>query len=489
MHPMDELKAYVGFTDEHSARLRALWPHLAPEGPAISERFYAATLRFDDARAVFEDMAQVERLKKTMVRWMGELCAGPHDIDYYKLRQKIGRMHVKVRLPQQYMFTAMSLLREDIVHVARRAFAHDEQTKHATIDAILRITDIELAIMLGTYMDTRGEADMADLRELIVSHLPMTVLVLDKEGRVTSATGVKRRAFFASGADLVGKPWQDVLHPELVRAAGLEQRLVRGGQAGREIVLPRVDVDIDGANVSLRITIAWLEHNVAATMLHIEDLTDAVASEGRAKRAEHLAKLGTLAASVAHEIRNPLAGISGTVQVVQSTLPPDDKRAVALQKVLEQITRLGVLVGDLLSFSRPIQVTLRTVDLVLVAQAARSGEPETTVVEGAGKAQADAALLTQVILNLVQNATQAGAANVRVIVDGERLRVVDDGPGIADDLKEKIFEPFFTTKTRGTGLGLPIARKMVEGMGGTLTLCKSPTGGAGFEVSLRPAED
>jgi signal transduction histidine kinase len=486
MHPMDELRNYIGFTDEDSALLRRLWPALEPEAAGITDRFYAATLRFEGARAVFADLAQVERLKKTLVRWMGELCAGPHDIAYYDLRQRIGRMHVKIKLPQQYMFTAMSLLRDDLVRIARRAFPAE---KEAMIAAVIRITDIELAIMLGTYMETRAEADLAGLRELIISHLPMTVLVLDKHGRVSSATGAPSRALADPGGDLVGRSWREVVVPALANAARLEERLARAGETGREIVLPRVDVDVDGTPLALRVTIAHLEHSAAATMLHFEDLTDAVASEARAKRAEHLAKLGTLAATVAHEIRNPLAGISGTVQVVQSTLPPDDKRAVALQKVQEQISRLGGLVGDLLSFSRPVQVTLRTVDLAMVAQAATSHEPEGVTIEGGGRAHADGALLTQVLLNLVQNATQAGARQVRVLVDDVRLQVIDDGPGIPDELKEKIFEPFFTTKTRGTGLGLPIARKMVEGMGGTLQLVKSPGPGAMIEISLRPAED
>lgn len=86
MHPMEELCSYVGFTEDDSARLRALWPALAPEAKAITDRFYAAVLRFEGARSVFKDLAQVERLKSTLVRWMEQLCAGPHDVAYFELR-------------------------------------------------------------------------------------------------------------------------------------------------------------------------------------------------------------------------------------------------------------------------------------------------------------------------------------------------------------------------------------------------------------------
>src|SRR6185437_15747303 len=121
MHPMDELVAYVGFSEADAARLRALWPFVEPEARKIAERFYATILRFPRATAVFADLAQVERLKTTLVRWMGELCTGPHDRAYFALRQRIGRVHVKIRLPQQYMFTAMNLLREDFILIARKS--------------------------------------------------------------------------------------------------------------------------------------------------------------------------------------------------------------------------------------------------------------------------------------------------------------------------------------------------------------------------------
>ena len=221
-------------------------------------------------------------------------------------------------------------------------------------------------------------------------------------------------------------------------------------------------------------------------IVRIIDVELGIILETRAADAHH-AKLAMMAASVAHEIRNPLAGISGTVQVVQGTLPPDDKRSIALQKVQEHIVRLGGLVGDLLSFSRPITVHPRPLDVLVIAQAAATSEPLVKVA-GHGTAQGDAALLTQVLLHLVQNAVQAGAKEILVLIEGTRVRVVDDGPGVTDEVRERVFEPFYTTKTRGTGLGLPIARKIVEAMGGTLTVCTSPLGGAGFEMNLRARE-
>ncbi len=487
VHPFDELKAYVGFDDADAERLRALKPHVESQKRQIVERFYEIVLRFPDARAVFADLAQVERLKLTLMRWIDELLAGPWDHTYYEQRRRIGQVHVKVGLPSQYMFTAMNRLMEDLHSIAASFFDNvDRAAAEATARSLRRIADIELAIMLGTYIEAREKQGLEGLRDILISHLPTTVLLVDKEGRVATSTMPWNDLFPGKLGN--GLPLEQALHKEVVDRAELTTHLARATMTGGEIVLPRVDVNIGGTPRTLRIAVIPLNHPLANALIHIEDLTDTLASEARAKQAEHLARLGTMAASVAHEIRNPLAGISGTVQVVAASLPEGDPRRVALGKVQQQIQRLGSLVGDLLSFARPITAQNRSIDL---ANAARGAVAEASAstgksaqVEGGGEAFGDAALLGQVLLNLVQNAWQAGAHEVIVKVAAGSVDVDDDGPGIPLEERHRVFEPFFTTKTRGTGLGLPIARKMMQAMRGSLELETSPRGGATFSVRL-----
>jgi signal transduction histidine kinase len=483
MHPLDELKAYVGFGPDDEQRLRALRPYVTPEAKAIADRFYDVVLRFPNAAAVFADMAQVERLKGSLVRWMDVLLTGPWDEAYYDLRRRIGRVHVKVGLASQYMFTSMNRLMQDIHDIASRAFPEDRDAYAA---ALRKATDIELAIMLSTYIEVREQQGLEDFRDVIISHLPMTVLLVDRDGRVVATTNAMNELFAAE--PLTGLPLSQALRPELLQAADLSSRIARAVETEREIVLPRVEIELPTGRRTLRASIVPLKHALANALVHIEDLSETLSFEARAKQAEHLAKLGTLAASVAHEIRNPLAGISGTVQVIASSLPEGDPRRSALGKVQEQIARLGTLVGDLLSFSRPITAQSRAVRLeqvvAQVVQQTEASEGASALVEGAGRAYADPALLAQVLANLVQNAWQAGAKQVVVQLEDGALVVVDDGPGIPADQRAKIFEPFFTTKVRGTGLGLPVAAKMVDAMRGELRLCPSPIGGAGFRIEL-----
>ena len=484
MHPMDRLCRYVGLDDTDLGRLHILRPHVEEKVGPLIDRFYAAILADEEATAVLTSPAQVERLKGTLQRWVIEMLTGPYDHDYHQRRERIGRKHVEVGLPHAYMFTAMNLIRCDLHSIVDRT--HAGELAAATSASLDKVIDIELAIMLGTYMDEHERQELEGLRGLLVSNIPVTVFFLDDEGIVVADTHANPR--LCRYSRLVGKRVDDVLHQELLEAADLMPTLKRCCDTGDEIVLPRIDYRVGKEPVSVRLSFTCLKHTQAQVMIYVEDLTDTVRSEARQQRAEHLARLGTMAATVAHEIRNPLAGMSSAIQVVAGTLEDGDPRKTALDKVRAETTRLGDLVGDLLSFSRPIAAKMRSVDLVehvkhaiaVVEAAGFAG----TVVEGKGEAQADPTMMGHVLVNLIQNAWQAGAGQVEVHVGPGSIEVFDDGSGIESEASEKLFEPFFTTKTRGTGLGLPMAKRTAEAMGGSLELVPSPLGGAGFHLRL-----
>ena len=487
MHRFDELKSYVGFDDDDIARLQALHPLVMPRVRPIVDRFYDIVLRFPAAAAVFADPAQVERLKVSLIAWIDRLLTGPFDLAYYEQRRRIGAVHVRVGLPSQYMFTAMNRLMEDLHAIAAE---HGLDAAHGR--ALRRITDIELAIMLGTYIDAREKQGLEGLRDLLISHLPTTVVLVDSDARVVTATTPFHGLFAghgAAGQGVDGMLLVETLHPDVVEQGRLVTHLARAVASEREVVIPRVDVQLGGRAHALRITIIPLKHPLADALIHIDDLTETLATEARAKQAEHLAQLGTMAASVAHEIRNPLAGISGTVQVIANSFGVEDERRLALGRVQQLIARLGTLVGDLLNFARPMTASCQPVDLrviaVGIANDAGAGDDDHRVtVEGTGFAIADSALLAQVVLNLVQNAWQAGAGHVVVRVGPGSIDVVDDGPGIVAEHTASVFEPFFTTKVRGTGLGLPTAKKMLEAMRGSLELSSTSSSGTTFSVRL-----
>ena len=230
----------------------------------------------------------------------------------------------------------------------------------------------------------------------------------------------------------------------------------------------------------------------------LHDLTARVALETQLREQAALTRLGEMAAVVAHEVKNPLAGIRGAVQVIGSRLPAGSRDAEVVKEIVARIDALNDLMKDLLLFARPPQPRLAPTDprpiLETVVNLVRQdpGAREIAIqVEGTSDTiVADPELLKIVIQNLLLNAVHAisgpGSIQVDVRTIGSmcRMTVADSGPGIPPEVREKLFTPFFTTKARGTGLGLSTAKRFVEAQGGTIAIDCPPTGGTTVSIEL-----
>jgi signal transduction histidine kinase len=217
-------------------------------------------------------------------------------------------------------------------------------------------------------------------------------------------------------------------------------------------------------------------------------------------RAEHLAEIGRLAASLAHEIKNPLAGMSGAIQIIRGEMLPDDPHRPILQEILGQIGRLDATVKDLLLYARPTPP--RAAPLVLGDVVGRvlnilREEPslqKVRITQGTFAAdalvRADDTQMEQLIMNLLLNAAHAspegGTIHIGVSrqMDRVRLTVADHGVGMSEDVRGRAFEPFYTTKTKGTGLGLSICRRIVDAHDGIIELQSRPGAGTRVIVDL-----
>jgi signal transduction histidine kinase len=227
-------------------------------------------------------------------------------------------------------------------------------------------------------------------------------------------------------------------------------------------------------------------------------------AEERADHAERLAALGRVAAALAHEIRNPLGSISGSIQLlrVNRSLSEEDKRLCAI--IVREASRLNDLVTDMMNLARPQRPMLACVDAAATARevvelAGQSGRAVSDVFvrySGSERAliTADAAQLRQLIWNLVRNAVQASSAGSEVTVtvstdaeSGEvELRVQDHGVGLTEEAKERIFDAFFTTRAQGTGVGLAVVKRIADDHGFSITVDSQSGRGATFTVGLGP---
>jgi signal transduction histidine kinase len=222
----------------------------------------------------------------------------------------------------------------------------------------------------------------------------------------------------------------------------------------------------------------------------------------REQSERHLKALGSMAAVLAHEIRNPLGAMKGLTQLAQEEIPRDHSTQVLMKTVVNEAERLEKLVSDLLNFAQPRQSDLREFDYMkLIADVGDLLEPrfredgkrlEVAVDPKIIRIRSDEDGLRQVLLNVLLNAIDfsppGGSVILRVRYQSRQKELVtevdDSGPGIGTENAEELFEPFATRKPKGTGLGLAISRQLVENLGGSINLSNLPGGGARCSIRL-----
>jgi len=385
----------------------------------------------------------------------------------------------------------------------------------------------------GAALDRRT-TDLHRLRDLhlrTVESMGSGLLTTDESGCVTSFNPEAERITGLSASAAAGRPLEELIPGanEIIRVAGVgrtREHRVRGDRLGFR--------NLRGEDLFLGLGASSLRDEEGEQVGHIvifQDVTAVVSMEQDLRQSERLAAVGEMAARMAHEIRNPLASISGSVQILRSASdhPRDDPEQGRLMDiVVREVDRLNALISDFLRYSRPAPTKpepvhlARLIEEVCEMNGARATEdveislsldPEVVVM-------ADPSQLTAVVWNLWNNALEAmggvGCLSARVerisgdaaqehrpmgrngedggSATGSRsacmavLEIEDSGPGIPPEIQEMIFEPFYTTKRDGTGLGLATVQRLVEQHGGSIQVSSRPGEGTCFRVLLACAE-
>ena len=348
-------------------------------------------------------------------------------------------------------------------------------------------------------LQAQVDASTADLQELnarllsIINSAVDGIVVIDGRGMVESFNPGAERLFGYAQTEVVGRnvsllmpaPYHDEHDGYLARYHATGKAKIIG--IGREVRGQRKD----GSTFPLHLSVGEMtigNERKFTGILH--DLSERVRMEDRLRAQASLATLGEMAAVIAHEVKNPLAGVRGAIQVIGGRLPAGSTDGTVIRDILARIDALNELMKDLLLFARPprpqwapvevMSLLARTVDLLTRDPALRMVRVE--VGGSAPPISADAEMLRIVFHNLLVNAAHAirGEGAIRVGVTCAvgvcQVTFTDSGPGSPAELHEKVFVPFFTTKSRGSGLGLPTAKRLVEVHGGTITIASTSTG-------------
>lgn len=380
-----------------------------------------------------------------------------------------------------------------------------------------------VAIITGLLGDRLRRAGMAlgvvesELRQLrldtgdILANLATGVMTVDGDGRMVYANSAAGRLLGMSVTNWLGRP---VLERLDERAPGLGQLLRSSIRDGRRVDRFRTAVRDGDQEVLLGVSTTVLERGSGrppSVTAIFQDITDLERLEVLHRRAERMEAIAGLSASLAHEIRNPLASIRSAVEQLGSSNLEGGDQGILERLILTESDRLSRLLSEFLDYSVLTMGTREVVDLAQVVRdcsAVMQHHPDLEgvelvcgVTEGPVEVSGDADLLHRALFNLVHNGVHfAGpGGRVEVLVEARpdradprgtiienpvRLRVRDTGPGVSPDHVDRIFDPFFTTREGGSGLGLAVVHRAVEVHEGAIFVGRAPGGGAQFDIYL-----
>jgi PAS domain S-box-containing protein len=354
-------------------------------------------------------------------------------------------------------------------------------------DLVSRLKEKERELEVMKKIAEERASSIGLYNENILQSVPSGVVSFDQELRVTRMNSSAEKILEMKEQDVVGKKYDEIFNNPVAGLIGRRETIDRGEigymtRSGKRIWLGLGMSPLrDGSD------------DVIGQILVFTDLSELKAFQSQMELRERLSTLGEMSAGIAHELRNPMAVISGYTKILMKKVDTAAKPAVeAISKEVEVMDRI---ISDFLSFARPVEPVFSEVDLNGLIDGCLSGLPDGArgiavirETDTLPKISADGVLLRQSFTNLIQNATEAMPDGGQLRITGApgdplSISISDTGHGIPESIRDKIYLPFFTTKERGTGLGLSIVHKTVISHGGSISV-ESGERGTTFTIKL-----
>ena len=378
--------------------------------------------------------------------------------------------------------------------------AHAADLRHTVVMAIVLLlvgcAGVLLLFLAQNYRSTRASlAREKVFSDNLVSRMPIGLVALDQNGRVTAVNSVAETTLGIRAVDVIGFAFREVLPAILADTLAGTDSLVE-----KELLCPvadgrRIPMDVSAANLTDE------NGECFGQVILFKDLTELRALRQELEKNRRLASVGRLAAGVAHEIRNPLSSIKGFATYFKEKYRESSRDQEIAGIMIQEVDRLNRVVGQLLEFSRPVRLHFQQVALkpffqdafrVMDRQSREAGvSMALDVPDDSLSTLMDADKMNQVMLNLFLNAldamTDGGRLTVRVSRSAEGsilIQVIDSGAGIDPKDQPHIFEPYFSTKRTGTGLGLAIVHNIVKAHQGDILVDSRPGEGTIVRITL-----
>jgi PAS domain S-box-containing protein len=507
-----DLQAYVGWTEADAARIKAAAELVRQKTHVLIDDFYEEIGRHPDAsRVITGGATQIDRLKTSLTAWLNESLEGRGDAEYVTRRWKIGLRHAEIGLNPAYTSAAMSRLRNGVIDIISQVPHQSPEELRQLVESFNRLLDLDLSIIQDAYwaeylkQEKLAERERSDVRfKMLVEAAACMVVIVRVDGAIAYFSPYSEVLTGYKLNDIIGREFVQVFVPEWARDKVREEiAATAAGHPTRGSETPLLRCD--GSQ-------RWLVWNAQrlddfeggpAVLAVGQDFTERREAQEKLLRSERLAGIGQMVTGIAHESRNALQRIQSCSEMLELEIEGNEEAQRLVRRIEEAQDHLLRLFDEVRGFVAPIQLEKAPCRLESVwreawqlLETSRRGRDASLVEKIKGMeldAEVDRFRMVQVFRNLLENSLAAGRDPVVIKIDCREVQldgkpaveisVRDNGPGLTSDARQNVFEPFFTTKTKGTGLGMAIARRVIDAHGGKIAVGDSPQG-AEFIISL-----
>lgn len=508
-----DLQAYVGWTDEDAARIAQVAEQIRPRMHVLIDDFYDEIQRHPEAARVITGGAQqITRLKASLSDWLSELFECRSDLQYVHRRWRIGLRHAEIGLNPAYASAALARIRNGLTSMVSELQHESANAACGLVKSINKLLDIDLAIIQDAYQseylkrETQAEHERSEVKfRMLVEAAGCMVVILRSDCSVAYFSPYSEELTSYSIAEVSGQDFVNCFIPNWARenvARAIHETFA--GQPTTAYEAPFLCRD------GTQLWIVWNARRLdqfeggPAVLAVGQDFTAWRDAQEKLLRSERLAGIGQMVTGIAHESRNALQRIQSSSEMLELQVEGNDRARTHVRRVQEAQDDLHRLLEEVRGYAAPIQLEPEFCQLDATWQQAwdsletvRRGR-DATLAANANAVDlhmpVDRFRLVQLFRNLFDNSLAACADPLRIRIDchdtqihqrpAVEISIEDNGPGLAPEVGASVFEPFFTTKTKGTGLGMAIARRIVEAHGGRIVVSPSTTDGAKFVVTL-----